>query len=66
MTGDGTDYCAVVFSSFEDLTGLDDTRWENLDMVNWILNQGFVGQSSPGNYGTCTYGDIQRAIWTLV
>ena len=39
---------------------------ENLDLVNWILNQGFVGQVSTGGHGTFTYGDVQRAIWTLI
>jgi hypothetical protein len=59
-------YCADLYSSFNYPVDLDDTRWENLDMVNWILNQGYVGTVSPGGYGTYTYGDIQRAIWSLV
>ena len=41
------------------ITGdLDDT-YENLDLVNWILNQDFVGQGF-------TYGEVQKAIWELV
>jgi hypothetical protein len=59
-------YCAVMYSSFDYPIGLDDTIWENLDLVNFILNQGYVGTASPGGYGTYTYGDVQRAIWTLV
>ncbi|MFX0105536.1 MAG: hypothetical protein ACFE75_08600, partial [Candidatus Hodarchaeota archaeon] len=59
------DYTANVYSSYEELPiGLIEGSG-NLDLVNWIINQGFIGQPS-----TCgevyTYGDIQRAIWTLV
>ena len=61
-----TDYTADVFSSFEDLPAGTVEHPENLDLVNWILNQGYVGQPSPGCAGTYTYGDVQRAIWTLV
>jgi hypothetical protein len=39
---------------------------ENLDLVNYILNQAYIGKSSPGGYGTYTYGDVQRAIWELL
>ncbi|NEP80103.1 MAG: hypothetical protein F6K39_19220, partial [Okeania sp. SIO3B3] len=43
---------------------------ENFDLLNWILNQCFVGKElsdSGGNsLGTVTYGDIQRAIWALI
>jgi len=57
---------AKVFSSYESIpAGLIDYP-ENLDLVNWILNQDYVGETSPGGYGTYTYGDIQRAIWELV
>ena len=38
---------------------------ENLDLVNYILNQDFVGMSSTCN-GLYTWGDIQQAIWVLV
>ena len=38
---------------------------ENLDLVNWIINQNFVGQPSACD-GVYTYGDVQRAIWALV
>jgi hypothetical protein len=56
-------YCANLYSSYEDLTGLDDTRVENLDIVNWILNQGFVG-TTASDATTYTYGDVQRTIWS--
>jgi hypothetical protein len=38
----------------------------NLDLVNWIINQSFVGQASPYGTGIYTYGDVQRAIWELI
>jgi hypothetical protein len=60
-----TDYTANVYSSYEDLTGLVEFP-ENMDLVNWIINQDFVGQSSPGCGEYYTYGDIQRAIWSLL
>ena len=58
-------YTANVFSSYETLPGGLVEFPENLDLVNWILNQYFVGQPSScgGNY---TYGDVQRVIWALV
>jgi hypothetical protein len=59
-------YTAKVYSSYELLPdGLVEIP-ENLDLVNWIINQGFVDTPSPGGYGNYTYGDVQRAIWTLV
>jgi len=62
----GVTYTANVFSSYELLpAGLVDHP-ENLDLVNWVINQNFVGQTSPGGYGTYTFGDVQRAIWTLI
>jgi hypothetical protein len=62
----GTWYTANIYSSYESIpSGLVEKPW-NFDKVNWILNQGFVGQSSPGCTGTYTYGDVQRAIWELV
>ena len=38
---------------------------DNLDLVNYILNQNYVGASSP-NGGTYTYGHVQWAIWELL
>ncbi|MEJ2560723.1 MAG: hypothetical protein P8186_31775, partial [Anaerolineae bacterium] len=38
---------------------------ENLDLVNWIINQDFVGQPS-GCDGAYTWGDVQWAIWKLI
>lgn len=39
---------------------------ENLDEVNWILNQHFVGKTAPGDLGAYTTGDVQLAMWTLL
>ena len=62
----GSTYTADVYSSYEDLPdGLVDHP-ENLDLVNWIINQGFVGQPSATCSGNYTYGDVQRAIWMLI
>lgn len=38
---------------------------ENFDLVNWLLNQTFIGESSPSG-GTYNFGHIQYAIWLLV
>lgn len=39
---------------------------ENMDQVNWILNQGFVGTASPNGLGIYTFGDVQKAMWELL
>lgn len=39
---------------------------ENLDIVNWILNQDYVGKESPNESGKYTYGHVQWAIWELL
>jgi hypothetical protein len=59
-------YDADVYSSYEPLPPGTVAYPENLDLVNWIVNQGFVGTASPGGHGIYTYGDVQRAIWVLV
>ncbi|MHB8134720.1 MAG: prealbumin-like fold domain-containing protein [Anaerolineaceae bacterium] len=62
----GTPYTANVYSSYETLpAGLIEKAY-NLDLVNWILNQDFVGKPAGGSLGTFTYGDVQRAIWELI
>jgi len=63
----GTTYTADVYSSLDegfDGLGLVEHP-ENMGLVNWIINQGYVGDSSPAG-GVYTYGDVQRAIWTLI
>lgn len=39
---------------------------ENLDEVNWIANQDFVGKNAGNGLGVYTSGDVQIAIWTLL
>ena len=39
---------------------------ENLDEVNWLINQNMVGKLSPSGLGRYTIGDVQLAIWTLI
>lgn len=61
-----TPYNANVFSSYEALpAGLVDHP-ENFDLVNWIINQDFVGKPSAGGLGLYTYSDVQYAIWSLI
>ncbi len=60
------DYVANVFSSYESLpAGLVDHP-ENFDLVNWIINQYFVGKSAGGSLGVYSAGDVQQAIWELL
>jgi hypothetical protein len=64
-----TDYLefdAFVYSSYD--TSLPEGLVEyplNLPMVNWILNQDFVGKESTCN-GKFTFGDVQKAIWEVI
>ena len=62
----GLAYAVEVYSSYDPLLPPIVDHPENLDLVNWIINQGYVGTASPGGYGIHTYGDVQRAIWELV
>jgi hypothetical protein len=39
---------------------------ENLDKVNWLINQNFVGKNAGNSLGIYTSGDVQLAIWTLI
>lgn len=39
---------------------------ENLDLINWVINQNFVGQDAGGGLGAYTYGDVELAIWGLI
>ena len=38
---------------------------ENLDQINWILNQGFVGQNNMDGSAQYTIFDLQEAVWVL-
>ena len=68
-------YDADIFSSLEDLSEKNILKYpENINKVNWIINQRFVGNDLTGtddqgeevNYGLVTYGDVQYAIWDLI
>lgn len=65
----GVLYNANVFSSYDAMLpdGLVDFP-ENLDKINWILNQQFVGKPTQCNpdLPVYTYGSVQRAIWSLI
>ena len=62
----GATYTAAVYTSYEAAAAGFVDQPENLDQVNWILNQDFIGQTSPGCGGAYTMGDVQRSIWTLI
>ncbi|WP_298789330.1 hypothetical protein [uncultured Allomuricauda sp.] len=56
---------ADVYSSYADLPLGAFENPDNFDLVNWIINQNFIGQVSPSG-GTYTFGDVQWAIWELI
>ncbi|MDC6385705.1 hypothetical protein D2V93_09105 [Flagellimonas taeanensis] len=56
---------ALVFSSYDVLPEGAFENPDNFDLVNWILNQNFVGKASPSG-GVYTFGDVQWAIWELI
>ena len=59
-------YNVNVLSSYEDISLLHNIDYpENLDKVNWLLNQNYVGQQSSC-CGAFTIHDVQEAIWILV
>ena len=39
---------------------------ENFDLVNWIINQNFIGKPAGGGLGNYTVEDVQQAIWELL
>lgn len=62
---DGRRYKATDVSSYEN-TNIKLIEYpQNLDLVNWILNHHYIGQKAKCG-GRYTYGDVQRAIWTLI
>lgn len=38
---------------------------ENMDIVNFILNEDYIGRESSA-YGPYTWGDVQQAIWEVI
>jgi hypothetical protein len=60
-------YNALVFSSYS-YEGLPPGRVAiptNFDLVNYILNQHYVGKESPSG-GIYNFWEVQRAIWKLI
>jgi hypothetical protein len=50
------------YTEADDLV-FDPANWDN---VNWLINQGFLGQELDGCDGVVTPKDIQDAIWFLL
>lgn len=64
---DGVQYQSTFWSSLaSDIPDDVVNKPENLDEVNWLINQKFVGKLSPSGLGRYTIGDVQLAIWTLI
>ncbi|MFW9770209.1 MAG: hypothetical protein ACFFF9_14050 [Candidatus Thorarchaeota archaeon] len=57
-------YEVNVYTCGDDLTGVVDMP-ENKHLVDYILSQDYVGKPSECD-GDFTYGDVQRAIWTVI
>jgi hypothetical protein len=55
----------IVSSSYKTLPGFIQ-KPQNMDLVNWIINQDFVGTASSGGFGNFTGDDVQVAIWSLI
>ncbi|NEQ96173.1 MAG: hypothetical protein F6K30_05540 [Cyanothece sp. SIO2G6] len=55
----GEDYSATVYSSYETIPANLISRRENLDLVNWIINQDYISRGFSA-------AAIQDAIWELV
>jgi hypothetical protein len=64
---DETTYSMKFYSSYnQNLPAGFVAHPENLDKVNWLINQDFVGKTAGGSLGIYTSGDVQLAIWTLI
>ncbi|MGF1535403.1 MAG: SdrD B-like domain-containing protein [Elainellaceae cyanobacterium] len=61
---DPIEFSAQVYSSYEALPAGLIEKPENLDLINWIINQDFVGQASSSGE-VFTVADVQQAIWQL-
>ena len=62
----GQTYTANVYSSYETLPAGTVEYPENLDLVNYIINQEYADTASNCDGTLYTYGDVQKAIWTLI
>ncbi|PWH82445.1 hypothetical protein DIS18_09325 [Algibacter marinivivus] len=54
-----------VYSSYEELPAGKFENPQNFDLVNYIMNQNYVGKASPSG-GAYTFGHVQWAIWELI
>jgi hypothetical protein len=63
--GETVSYTANVYSSYGTIPPGLIEHPENLDLVNWIINQDYVGQPAMCG-GIFTMGDVQRALWELL
>ncbi|MFM1842655.1 MAG: hypothetical protein RLZZ490_1392, partial [Cyanobacteriota bacterium] len=61
--------------SSDAMASYNERQWDgnetNLDLVNWLLNQNFVGRDAAVTLdasltGTVTVGDVQKAIWKIL
>lgn len=59
-------FVADIYSSYETLPDGIFENPDNFDLVNWIVNQDFVGEMSPGQGGAYTFSDVQIAIWKII
>ena len=62
----GTCFDADVYSSYETLPAGAVDKPENMDLINWILNQNFVGMMSSNGVDPYTLGDVQWAMWEVI
>ncbi len=61
------EHTANVYSSYDVLPAGLIPEPDYLDEVNWLINQDYVGKTSPTTgLGVYTWGDLQRAIWDMV
>jgi len=59
----GTAHVYSIFEPFLEIVRIENRK--NPDMVNWIVNQDFVGKMSVCG-DAYTYGDVQWVIWQLL
>ena len=62
----GRDFNAEVYSTLANIPGDWLEGKSNLDSLNYVINQNYVGQSSLNGYGNYTPGDVQVAMWHLL
>ena len=63
---EGVSFDAGVICSYDPRAQFLVPKGENWALINWLLNQDFVGAASPTRLGRYTMGDVQKAIWSIV